>query len=91
MNTVQEINRAIITGSFTPDELMSIVDAVTFARNQLTRRNTGLLVLGTQVKFTNSRTRQVVQGRVEKVGRKLIVVNTGVMRWRVPAHMLERA
>lgn len=90
MNTVQEINRAIIGGNFTNDELNSIVQAVQFVRAQITHRNVGSMVVGSQVKFTSSRTNNEVQGRVEKVGRKFVTINTGTMRWRVPANMLSR-
>lgn len=90
MNTIQDINRAILSGNFTNDELNTISQAVQFVRAQLTRRNVGSMVIGTQVKFTNSRSGNVVQGRVEKVGRKNVIVNTGTGRWRVAASMLER-
>lgn len=90
MNTIQEINRAIIAGNFTNDELNSIAQAIQFVRAQITRKNVGSMVIGTQVKFYSRSTNNEVQGRVEKVGRKFVTVNTGVMRWRVPANMLSR-
>ena len=93
--TVQEISRAITSGQFTNDELNTVVDAIKFARSQIVRQNTGLMVIGTAVKFTNSRNGKLVVGTVEKVNRKYILVrenrNPGSMagpQWRVPASML---
>ena len=39
MTTIQDINRAIIAGSFTNDELVSIGDAIRFARAQIAQKN----------------------------------------------------
>ena len=90
MNAVIEINRAILSGNWTHDELNSMRQAIQFVNAQLTRKNVGTMVIGTQVEFTNSRNHQKLQGRVEKVGRKFMMVNTGTMLWRVPAAMLTR-
>jgi hypothetical protein len=100
MTILQNIKSAIISGQFTNDELSEITDAVKFARSQIVRQNTGSLVLGTNVKFTNSRTGQTVIGKVVKVNRKYIHVqeantyNSNLTRagtWRVPANMLTPA
>jgi ribosomal protein L35AE/L33A len=90
MKTVHDVRSAILAGNFTNDELNTISQVVQFVRAQITRRNVGSMVIGTQVKFTNSRSGNVIQGRVEKVGRKNVIVNTGTGRWRVSASMLER-
>ena len=97
MATIQEINSSIIGGNFTNDQLSSIIQAVTFARNQIANVNKFTLVKGTRVKFVNSRTGQTVVGTVEDVKRKFIHVRentsgrltSGV--WRVPANMLSAA
>lgn len=91
MATIQEINSTIISGQFTNDQLDSIVMAIKFARSQLVKQNTGKMVVGTKVKFVNSRTGAVVIGDVSKVNRKFIVVRSGLSNWRVPANMLEAA
>jgi hypothetical protein len=94
MTTLQEINSAIVSGKFNNDELNQIVAAIKFARNQITRKNTGSLVVGTPVRFTNSRSGATVYGTVDKVNRKFIHVretNPGRLSsgiWRVPASML---
>jgi hypothetical protein len=95
MTTLQNINSAIVAGEFSNVELNQIAEAIKFARSQLTRQNTGSLVVGTRVKFNNSRSGATVYGTVDKVNRKFIHVretNPGRLSsgvWRVPANMLE--
>ena len=74
MTTIQEINSAIISGEFSNDQLNSIATAIKFARNQIVRENTGSMVVGTNVKFTSSKTGQTILGTVQKVNRKYIIV-----------------
>ena len=92
MTTINEINQTIISGSFTNEQLDSIIMAVKFARNQITAKNRGQMVIGTQVKFTHPKTGKELSGDVIKVARKFITVKTGVAStWRVPANMLDFA
>lgn len=91
MATIQEVNSTIISGSFTNDQLNSIIAAVKFARAQLVNKNKFTLVKGSKVKFVSSRTGQLVHGTVAEVKRKFIHVNTNAGIWRVPANMLEAA
>ena len=88
MATIQEINTSIIHGTFTNDQLDSIIAAVKFARGQIANKNKYTLVKGTKVKFTSSRTGQTVIGEVTDVKRKFIHVRSGMTNWRVPASML---
>ena len=92
--TVAQINSAIIGGSLTNEDLNSIGDAVRFARLQIANLNKFTMRIGSQVKFTQTRSGQVVFATVEKVNRKYIIVREngkahGV--WRVPANMLTSA
>lgn len=92
--TLQEINRAIISGTFTNEDLNSVADAIKFARSQIAQKNKFTLRTGSQVKFTSSKTGQTVLGTVEKVNRKFIIVRENGKafgNWRVPANMLEAA
>jgi hypothetical protein len=57
---ISEINRSIIAGSFTNEELNSIGDAIKFARSQIANKNKFTLVKGSKVKFTNSRSGGIV-------------------------------
>lgn len=91
MATIQEVNTSIIHGSFTNDQLDSIIAAVKFARSQIANKNKYTLVKGTKVKFTSTRTGQTVIGEVTDVKRKFIHVRAGMTNWRVPANMLSAA
>ena len=90
--TLQEINRAIIAGTFSNEDLNSIGDAIKFARAQLAQKAKFTLRAGSQVKFTSSKSGLTVLGTVEKINRKFIIVRENGKafgNWRVPANMLE--
>jgi len=89
MMNIKEINSAIMFGDLTNDDLNSIGDAIRYRRSQLTTQTRRSLTLGCAVKFTNSRTGQLVTGKVNKINRKFVIVDAGFTRWRVPANMLE--
>jgi hypothetical protein len=91
MTTIQDINRAIIAGSFTNDELTSIGDAIRYARTQLTQKTKRSLVLGDTVKFTSNRNGLTYRGTVRKIAIKFVTVDTGSVLFKVPANMLEVA
>ena len=78
-------------GTFTNEELDSVISAVKFARAQLAKQAKVSFVRGSKVKFTSSRTGQVVSGEVTDVKRKFIHVRTTQGVWRVPANMLSAA
>lgn len=86
---IQQINSTIMFGDFSNDQLDSVIAAVKFRRAQLTRENKRLLNLGSKVKFYSTKRGQTYQGTVEKIATKYVTVNTGSLRWRVPANMLE--
>ena len=87
-----EIARAIIANGYSNDELNNIADAIRFARTQLTRRNTGTLVIGSRVAFVNTKTGVRFTGKVNKVKQKYVLVDTDVgVRYNVPAAMLVAA
>lgn len=87
---IKDINQAIMFGSFTNTELSSILDAVKFARANITREVARSITIGTEVKF-RARTGQIITGRVEGIKIKNAVVNVGYTRYRVPMSMLEAA
>ena len=93
---IQEINRAIMFGNLTNEELNSIGDAIRYRRSRLTQEKKRDLFVGVNVKFTNSRNGRVVTGTVSKINRKFVIVRetppSGMLlstNWRVPANMLE--
>lgn len=87
--TVTEINRAIMFGNLTNTELMSVIEAVKWARAQMTKQNIRSISRGSIVKFTNSRNGQTYTGTVRKIAIKYVTVDTGQTLFRVPASILE--
>ncbi len=87
---IQTINTAIINGGWTNAELMSMTDAVKFARKRLTERNKATLMLGDTVNFTSTRTGRNVTGTVIKIAIKYVTVRTLEGLWKVPANMLNK-
>lgn len=88
---VKTINSAIIGGTWTNEELSSMIDAVKFARARLANQVKCTIRKGASVKFTSSKTGMVVAGTVEKVAIKFATVSTPQGRWKVPMNMLETA
>jgi hypothetical protein len=89
MTSIKDINSAIMFGNLTNAELTSIIDAVKFARAQLTQKNKRSLMLGDTVKFNSTKTGMTMQGTVNKIAIKYVTVRTQQGLWRVPANMLE--
>lgn len=87
--TIQQINTAIMFGTFTNDELTSIVNAVQWARAQLGKQKIRTFTKGDTVKFHSTKRGVTVTGTVTKVAIKYVTVKDGVMLWKVPANMLE--
>jgi hypothetical protein len=91
MLSIRDINSAIIAGTFTNDQLSSIVDAVRFARSQLTQQTKRSLTLGDTVKFTSNKNGMTYAGIVDKIAIKFVTVRTAQGLWKVPANMLVAA
>lgn len=89
MQSIQDVNAAILQGNFTNDQLSSIIDAVKFARARLMEKNKRSMFLGDTVKFTSTKNGVQYTGTVQKIAIKYVTVNTGMGQWRVPANMLE--
>jgi hypothetical protein len=93
LTQIQQVNQAIMFGTFTNTELDSIISAVKFARSGIANQNKQAMTIGSIVKFTSSRTGMIVTGTVQKINRKFIIVRetNKLSNWRVPANMLEVA
>ena len=89
MLSIQDINRAIMNGKFTNDELSSIIDAVKWNRSQLTKTVKRSLTLGDNVNFNSTKLGRNVTGTVTKIAIKYVTVRTNSGLWKVPANMLE--
>ena len=91
MKTIQEINGAIMHGTWSNTELTSMIDAVKWRRAQLQKQVKRTLNVGDAVSFLSTKMGVTVQGRVRKIAIKFVTVDTGQTLWRVPANMLEAA
>jgi len=83
-----EVRSAIATGRWTNDEISEFIEAVKYARSQLTRRQIREITLESNVEFTSSKTGRTMRGFVRKIAQKYVTVDTGAGLWRVPASML---
>jgi hypothetical protein len=88
---VKAINTALISGTWTNDELTSVIDAVKFARSRLAQSTKFSLKVNDVVEFTSSKTGMTLQGTVTKIAIKYVTVRTNQGLWRVPANMLSKA
>jgi hypothetical protein len=88
METIQEINSAIMNGNFNNEQLLSVIDAVKYARSRLTNQIKYSLTLGDNVNFTSTKTGRNMTGVVTKIAIKYVTVKTINGMWRVPANML---
>jgi len=87
---VQDINSAIISGIYTNDDLNSIINAIKFARAQLTKQQARALRVGDQVRFSSRG--NTFFGTIERVKLKNAFVKVGSSsRFNVPLNMLEAA
>jgi small-conductance mechanosensitive channel len=87
---ISQINTAIIQGTWTNDQLSSMIDAVKFARARLTESTKRELRIGDNVNFTSSKTGVNYTGTVTKIAIKYVTVRTVQGLWKVPANMLTK-
>jgi hypothetical protein len=87
---IKDINQTIMFGTWTNDELTSIIDAVKWNRAKLTQSTKWSLRVGDNVNFTSSKTDRNTTGVVTKIAIKYVTVKTMTGLWRVPANMLTK-
>jgi hypothetical protein len=85
----QQITNALVQGTFTNDELQSVIDAVKYARAKLGKATKRSLSVGDNVQWVSSRNGLTVKGTVRKIAIKNVQVATAQGIWNVPANMLE--
>ena len=90
MLTIQDINGAIMSQSWTNTQLTSMIDSVKYARSRLVQQTKWSLRVGDNVEFTSSKTGRLTRGHVTKIAIKYVTVDTGMGQWRVPANMLSK-
>ena len=88
---IKQVNSAIMFGTWTNTELSSMIDAVKWARSQLTKDVKNTLKPGQMVKFTSNKTGKTMVGDITKIAIKYVTVRTPQGLWKVPANMLEAA
>ena len=86
---IQAINTAIVTGTWTNQDLESMIDAVKFARSRLATTMKFQVRSGTKVRFHSTKRNQTFEGTVVKMAQKYATVSTPTGQWKVPANMLE--
>ena len=86
--SIQDVNSAIMFGSFSNEQLESIAAAVKYRRGQIGKETKRELGVGSVVKFTHPKTGRVHQGNVVKIAIKNIKVKEGLTTWNVPANLL---
>ena len=71
-------------------QLQEVIEAVQLKRQYLAKQAIKKFTIGDMVQFTSQRTGGKVNGTVEKVNRKYVIVSAhiGGSKWRVPASML---
>ena len=86
--TLEQINREIMFGGYSLEQLSTVRDAIRFAQSQLGKQIKSTLTVGSTVEFTDKRVGQTYTGKVLKVMVKNVTVATNKGNYRVPASML---
>ena len=86
--SIQDVNSAIMFGSFTDEQLRSISSAVIYRRAQIVKETRRSIMMGDVVRFTHPKTGRTHQGSVVKINIKNVKVREGFTTWNVPANML---
>lgn len=84
---ISEINNAITRGTFSNEDLTSIIEAVKYARARLGRHTIWSIKRGDKVSY-KGRSGRIVVGVVTDIKIKNVIVQVGASSWRVPANML---
>jgi hypothetical protein len=88
--TINQINQEIMFGNLTNDQLNSIIAALKFARNQMSKTKRWAFDPGQKVKFVSKGVLYI--GVVQKVLTKNVSVKVqNGITYRVPAALLEAA
>ena len=75
MMSVNDINKAILSGNLSAEDLRSVNQAVKAAYTMLQSRAKFSFYIGESVNFTN-RSGQLITGKVTKINQKTIIVRT---------------
>lgn len=89
MKTVSEINKAILSGNFSPDDIRSIQLALKAAYSTMQTREKFSYRVGDEVTFKD-RSGHYITGKVAKINQKTITVNTSTTQWKVSPSLLKK-
>lgn len=91
MMLVSDINKAILSGNLSAEELRSISQATKAAYTMLQSRARFSFYVGESVSFT-TRSGHPITGKVAKINQKTIQVRTDTgMEWKVSPSLLRKA
>ena len=90
MKTIQEVNSAIMFGTWSDVELQSMMDAVRWNRASLQKQIKNTLRVGDTVEWNSAKRGVRGRGAVTKIAIKYVTVREGSTLWKVPANMLTR-
>jgi hypothetical protein len=91
LSDIQQINRAIMFGTWTDVELRSMADAIRFSQINLRKQVKRNLDVGVQVRWVSTKNPSGATGKVTKIAIKYVTVRNdrdGAL-WKIPANMLE--
>lgn len=88
--TIKDVNVAIMHQEWTFDQLVTMSQAVKYARAQLGKKILRNLRRGQTVEFTDHRNGQTRVGTVTDVKIKKAIVRVGMTNWNVPGEMLTK-
>ena len=86
---VNDIVAELTNGTLDNRELEMVARALKFARSQLGNEVKRDLRPGVSVKFYHPKQGRDVQGTVDRIKQKYVLVNTAQGRYNVPANLLE--
>lgn len=90
MMTVNDINKAILSGNLSAEDLRSVNQAVKAAYTMLQSRAKFAFYIGEPVSFT-TRSGHPITGKVVKINQKTINVRTNTgMEWKVSPSLLRK-
>ena len=91
LTSIQQVNSAIMFGTWTDVELRSMADAIRFNQISLRKQVKRNLDVGVRVRWVSSKNPSGATGTVKKIAIKYVTVRNdrdGGL-WKIPANMLE--
>ena len=89
--SVKQIVTELMSGTLTNEDIEQVAQALKYARAQVGREIKRQLTPGASVKFYHPKQGRDVQGTVNRIKQKYVLVDTAQGRYNVPANLLEVA